>query len=114
MLICRAFIAVEAANHELAISLFREALDICESKEEASVLLTNISLLYHEDKDWDQALDCAEKVCTQCPLPDDDIGVDNLPKNCQVLSHILIRSDNILTYQKRYPQWDAGPTIVAW
>lgn len=114
MLICRAFIAVEAANHELAISLFREALDICESKEEASVQLTNISLLYHEDKDWDQALDCAEKVCTQCPLPDDDVGVDDLPKNCQVLSHILIRSDNILTYQKRYPQWDAGPTIVAW
>lgn len=63
--ICRAFIAVKAANHELAISLFREVLEICESKEEASVLLTNISLLYHQNKDWDQALAYAEKVCTQ-------------------------------------------------
>ena len=80
--ICRAFIAVKAANHELAISLFREALEICESKEEASVLLTNISLLNHQNKDWDQALIYAEKVCTQCPLPDDVVGVDSLPYNC--------------------------------
>ena len=63
----RAIKAAAARDLDQAISILKKALNICSSDEEASVLLTNISLLYHQKADWEKALNYADHVgCTSC------------------------------------------------
>ena len=63
----RAIKAAAAQDRDQAISIYKEALNICSSDEDASVLLTNISLLYHQKADWKKALNYADHVgCMSC------------------------------------------------
>ncbi len=68
-MIRRAIKAAAIHDRDQAIVISKEALNICSSNEEASVLLTNISLMYHQKACWEKALEFADYVgCMSCTL----------------------------------------------